>query len=171
MASVFENEPGEGKAHEMAEGPDMERREDAAEGEGGEQRESPEYLKARELMLSKLYEEGAAEGIANAMASAPDVVQGIVDQSMTLADVMEQATQGSVPDEEVMSFVIDIVQEVVDIAQGSGIQVSNGQIASAVREVLAQVVENLGGDSTSIRQEMGQMDPEQVGAEAAKIGG
>lgn len=165
--NVFEKERGEGQEHEQAESPEMEREEDSQEMGN----ESPEYLKARELMLSKLYEEGAAEGIGQAMASAPSVVQSIVDQSMALADAMEQATQGSVPDEEVMSFVIDIVQEVVEIGQAGGLKISNRDIAEAVREVLAQVVENLGGDSGAIRAEMGQMNPEEVGAAAAQFGG
>lgn len=127
--------------------------------------ESPEFLRAREMMLSKLYEEGAAQGIGQALAAAPGVVQGIVDQSMALVDAMEEATQGSVPDEEAMAFVMDIVQEVVEIAQASGIQVRNAEIASAVGEVLAQVVENLGGDSKAIREEMANIDPEEIGAQ------
>lgn len=152
MKSIFENEPGEGM-------------EDTQEQEG-----SQEFMRARELMLSKLYEEGAAEGIAQAMAQAPSPSQAIVDQSMALADAMESATQGSVPDEEVMSFVIDIVQEVVEIGQASGVQITSRDIAEAMREVLAQVVENLGGDSTQIRQEMASMDPEQVAAQAEQMG-
>ena len=131
----------------------------------------PAYLQAMELMLSKLYEEGAAQGIAQALQSAPDTVQGIVEQSMNLADVMEDATQGSVPDELVMLMVLNIVEEVVSIAQASGMQVGGREIAEAVREVLAQVVENLGGDSAQIREEMGAMDPSEVGAAAEQMGG
>lgn len=146
-----------------------------AEAEGGQgvgdQEESQEFLRARELMLAKLYEEGAADGIAQALQAAPSPSQGIVDQSMAMVDAMETATQGSVPDEEVMSFVIDIVQEVVEIGQAAGAQITSRDIAEAMREVLAQVVENLGGDSSQVRQEMGGMDPEQVAKAAEKMGG
>jgi hypothetical protein len=153
MANVFDK----AQAEQMPEG---------MEQDDGMGEDNPEYMQARELMLSKLYEEGAAEGIAQALQSAQSPVEGIVDQSMSLADAMEQATQGSVPDELVMMFVIDIVQEVVEIAQAAGMQVADRDIAEAIREVLAQVIENLGGDSSQIREEMGQMDPEQVGAAA-----
>jgi len=145
-----------------------EEREDAAppEAEGQEfDDESPEYMRAKELMLSKLYEEGAAQGLAEALKTASSPVQGIVQQAMNLVDVMEQVTQGSVPDEEVMSFVMEILQEVIEIAQASGISVRNADIAAAVSEVLAQVVENLGGDASAIREEMGSIDPEEIGAQ------
>jgi len=122
-------------------------------------------------MLSKLYEEGAAQGIAEALKAAPSVTDGIVDQSMALADVMEQATQGSVPDELAMSFVIDIVQEVVDIGQAAGVKIGPREIADSVREVLANVIETLGGDSTAVRQEMSQLNPDEVGAAAMQFGG
>lgn len=157
MASVFENAQQKGQ-----EQPEMEEAQDSGFGEEGDEGQSPEYMKAREVMLTKLYEEGAAEGIGQAMANAPDPVRAIVDQSMALAEAMEQVTQGSVPDEEVMSFVLDIVQEVVEIGQSTGSKISNRDIAEAVREVLAQVIESLGGDSQAIRQEMSQVDPEQV---------
>lgn len=161
MASVFEKAKQEGQ-----EQPEMAEAQDSGFGEeGGDSGQSPEYLQARELMLSKLYEEGAAEGIARSLASAPSIVQGIVDQSMALVDVMEEATQGSVPDEEAMAFVIDIVQEVIEIAKASGTNVRNADIAAAVGEVLAQVVENLGGDSRAIRAEMATIDPEEIGAQ------
>lgn len=132
---------------------------------------SPEYVQARELMLSKLYEEGAAEGIGQAMAQAPNLVSGIVDQAMALVDAMEEATQGSVPDEEAMLFVLDIVEEVVEIGQSTGLNITSRDIAEAVREVLAQVVENMGGDSTAIRQEMAQIDPNEIAGVADQLGG
>jgi hypothetical protein len=131
----------------------------------------PAYAQARELMLSKLYEEGAAEGIGQALSQAPSVAQGITDQSMALLDVMEQATQGSVPDELVMSFVMDVVQEVVDIAGASGLQVASRDVAEATREVLAQVVETMGADATAIRAEMAQISPDEVGAQIDQMEG
>lgn len=134
--------------------------------EGMDPEQSPEYMQAKELLLSKLYEEGAAQGLGKAMKVAPDPVQGLVDQTMALLDVMEQATQGSVPDELVMSFVVETTQEVAEIAEQAGVKLSGKQVAEAVREILAKVIETLGGDSTAIREEMGQLDPEEVGRAA-----
>ena len=131
----------------------------------------PAYLQAMELMLSKLYEEGAAQGIAQALQSAPDPVQGIVEQTMNMVEVLEDATQGSVPDELVMLVVMNIIEEIVGIAQASGMQVGGREIAEVVREVLAQVVENLGGDSSAIREEMGAIDPNEVGAQLDQMEG
>lgn len=154
----------EPESHESAA---MESSEQEGDGDGG--MKNPAYRKARELMLSKLYEEGAAQGIAQALSQAPNIAQGIVDQSMALGQVMDDATQGSVPDDLVMSFMLDITQEVVDIANASGIQVQPADMAQAVQEVLAQTIEAFGGDASQVRQEMGSMDPAQVGQ--AAIGG
>lgn len=149
----------EPESHESTEG-------DGDDGEEG--MKNPAYRKARELMLSKLYEEGAAKGVAQAIRQAQSAVQGIVDQSMSLGQVMDDVTQGSVPDDLVMSFMLDITQEVVDIATASGIQVQPADMAQAVQEVLAQTIEAFGGDASQVRQEMGGMDPNEVGAAAVQ---
>lgn len=133
--------------------------------------QDPAYRKARELMLSKLYEHGAAQGIAQALAQAPNIVTGIVDQSMALGQVMEDTTQGAVPDELVLGFVLDITQEVVDIAQASGLRVAPGQMAQAVQGVLAKTIEAFGGDASAVQQEMSGLDPNEVGQAAMQGGG
>lgn len=134
---------------------------DEADGEDPEQ--NPAYKQALEMMLSKLYEEGAAEALGQALTKAPDKVQGVIDQTISLLDVMEQVTQGSVPDELVMPFVLEATQQVMEIAQMAGVQLSNAEIATAIREILAQVMENLGADTTQLREEMGKVDPTEVG--------
>jgi hypothetical protein len=122
----------------------------------------PAYQQAKEMLLTKLYEEGMAEEIAQAMAAAPDPVQGVVDQTMALLDVMEQTTQGAVPDELVMSFVLEVTQEMVDIAQGAKLPIGNKEVAIITREVMAGVMDTLGVDTTGVREEMASVDPEQV---------
>lgn len=162
---------------ETAESSDMQAAERSQGMDGGEDdiddesMKNPAYRKARELMLSKLYEEGAAQGVAQAIAQAQSVVQGLVDQSMSLGQVMDDVTQGSVPDDLVLSFMLDITQEVVDIANASGIKVQPADMAQAVQEVLAQTIEAFGGDASQVRQEMGSIDPNEVGAAAMQHGG
>jgi hypothetical protein len=136
---------------ELPEGEDDGEDMDLSEGD-------PAYLKAKELLLSKLYEGGAAQGLAQAIGSAPDLKTGVVDQIMALLDVMEEATQGSVPDELVIPFVIETTAEVLQIAEAAGSPVPNDMAAEVVSEVLARVVENLGGDASAIRQEMASID-------------
>lgn len=134
---------------------------DEAGGEDPEQ--NPAYKQALEMMLSKLYEEGAAEQLGQALAQAPDKVKGIAEQTLMLLDVMEQMTDGSVPDELVMPFVMEATQEVIKIAQMAGVNLGNADLAVAIGEILAGVVENLGGDSSAIRQEMASLDHNEIG--------
>lgn len=142
--------------------------EEGAEQEGDEDLDmsdgDPAYAKAKELMLSKLYEEGAADQIAQAMLAAPDPVKGVIDQVMAMLDAMEQATQGAVPDELVIPFVIEVIGEFVEIAQAAKLQIGTAEIAVVVREVMANVVDNLGGDSSAIREEMSKVNPEEIAA-------
>lgn len=140
----------------------------AAEAEGGptedvgDPEDNPAYRQALEMMLSKLYEDGAAQGIGEAIAAAPDKVKGLAEQTLLLLDVMEQMTDGSVPDELVMPFVIEATQEVIQIAMAAGVNIGSAEMAAAIGEILAGVVDNLGGDSSAIRQEMANIDPGEI---------
>ena len=124
--------------------------------------DDPEYLAAKELALSKLYEEGAAEGIIKAMQSYPDPVAAIVEQAGTLLRLVDDASP--VPDEMLLVLGLDLLQEVVDIGKSAGMQITGQVVAEAVRGFLAAVVEELGGDPSGVAQAMGAIDPQQAGA-------
>ena len=114
--------------------------------------------KARDDAVEALTRRGGSGDLPRPQP-APNISQGIVDQSMALGQVMDDATQGLVPDDLVMSFMLDITQEVVDIANASGIQVQPADMAQAVQEVLAQTIEAFGGDASPGAAGDGQHGP------------
>lgn len=158
------------RAEEMPEGNEDETSqadmsEDAAEGgedEGGAG-ESEAYKAALKLAKTKLYEEGAGEGLMKAMQSAPSVGQALAEQTLTMMEMLDQMTNGSVPDEEVIMLGIELMGEVAEIAEAGGVQVSGREIASGMRQMLTGLVSAMGGDASEVEAAMAMVPDEQVG--------
>ena len=111
-------------------------------------------------------DDGAAEGLAQALQSAPDVATGIAEQAQQLLEATDEVTDSSVPDEIYMMLGIELMGEVADIAEAAGLPVTSADLASAVRMFLGSVIESLGGDPSQIRDAMSKLDPALVGSEA-----
>ena len=124
---------------------------------------NPAYLKAKELAMSKLYEEGAGKEIAAALQKAPSLLQGLVEQSLVLFSSVDEATNGSVPDNLLLLLGLDMLNEVAEIANSAGLPVDSKTIAEAVQKFILAVVQDLGGDTSQVEQAMSQIDPAQVG--------
>lgn len=124
----------------------------------------PAYLKAKELAMSKLYEEGAAQAIGDALSKAPSLLQGLVEQSLVLFSSVDEATNGSVPDNLLLLLGLDMLNEVAEIASAAGLPVDSTTIAAAVQKFILAVVQDLGGDTAEVEKAMAQMDPAQVGS-------
>lgn len=160
--------------------PGADARADAAgsQDDGGDPNlNDPSYLKAKELAMSKLYEEGAAQEIGKALQKAPSLLQGLVEQSLVLFSSVDEATDGTVPDNLLLLLGLDMLNEVAEIANAAGLPVDSATIAAAVQKFILAVVKDLGGDTSQVEQAMSQLDPAQVGsaldqaAQAQPVGG
>lgn len=135
------------------------------EDDGGDPNpKDPNYLKAKELAMSKLYEEGAAQQIGMALQKAPSLLQGLVEQSLVLFSSVDEATGGTVPDNLLLLLGLDMLSEVAEIANAAGLPVDSTTVASAVQKFILAVVEDMGGDTAEVEQAMSQIDPAQVGS-------
>lgn len=138
---------------------------DGTQDDGGDpDPNNPAYLKAKELAMSKLYEEGAGKEIAAALQKAPSLLQGLVEQSLVLFSSVDEATNGSVPDNLLLLLGLDMLNEVAEIASSAGLPVDSKTIAAAVQKFILAVVQDLGGDTSQVEQAMSQLDPGQVGS-------
>lgn len=148
-------------------------------GEGGEVEEdddspaesNPAYAKAMDMVMAKLYDEDISDGIAKAINQSDDKAKAIVEQAKLLLDLADDATQGSVPDELYLPFAFDVFSEVVEIAQAAGTPISGSVVATATREFITVVVEDLGGDLTQVKEAMAQINPDELGASMEQAGG
>ena len=141
--------------------PESDPAEQATDETGGT--DNPAYMKAKELVLSKLYEEGLSEGLLKAIKSSPDLASGLAEQAQVVLSVADDNTGGSIPDELYMMFGIEMLGEVAEIAKAGGLPVNSTVIAAASQKFITNVVDDLGGDTTQVKAAMAQMDPAQVG--------
>lgn len=130
--------------------------------EGGDQ--GGAYEEAMGMARKALYEAEAARDVAKAMRSAPSPEQGLADTAYEMVSIVDEATQGRVPDEDLVPLAAEILGEVADIAQAAGVQVKGSVIAKAMQLMLVRYVTEQGMDPSQLQAAMAQVDTEQLGA-------
>ena len=116
-----------------------------------------------------LYGAEAAREVATSLKKAPDPSQGLADTAYEMVKMADEATEGAIPDEQLIQFASDVLGEVADIAVAAGIEIKGAQIAKAVQAMLLRYVSEQGLDVTQLKQAMAQVDPEAVGATLDKV--
>lgn len=116
-----------------------------------------------------LYGAEAAREVAASLKKAPEPSQGLADTAYEMVRMADEATDGAIPDEQLIQFASDVLGEVADIAIAAGIEVKGAQIAKAVQTMLLRYVSEQGLDVTQLKQAMSQVDPEEVGATLDKV--
>ena len=101
--------------------------------------------------------------MAVSLQKAPRLLQLLVEQSLVLFSSVDEATNGSVPDNLLLLLGLDMLNEVAEIANSAGLPVDSKTIAEAVQKFILAVVQDLGGDTSQVEQAMSQIDPAQVG--------
>lgn len=159
-----EQEPVEGPgqdntpAHEQAEGEAPEANDTS--GQGGEpDTNNPAFVAATKLAMQALYEKGAAQDVAKQMRATDDHVKALSDIAYEMTSVIDEKTEGQVPDELIMMLAIKVLTEVGDIAEAAGIPVSAQDIAGAFKDMLLRFLGENGMDTTQLSQAMDQIDP------------
>lgn len=174
MAGLINKQMAGGSADEMNEqepvegaGPDASAQHEGMEGEAPEQGDTsgapdennPAFVAATKLAMQALYEKGAAQDVAKQIRAAQDPVQGLSDIAYEMTSVIDEQTQGQVPDELIMLLAIKVLTEVGDIAEAAGIELTAPQIAAAFKDMLLRFLGENGMDTSQLDQAMSQIDP------------
>lgn len=129
---------------------------------------SPEDDQVTDELLTevqrKLYDEGAADAIGQAIVSSDDPMGEIVEQAMTLVGVVDDASGGAIPDDTFIMFAIALMGEVIEIAQAAGVQLSGRDIAEAIKQFIVRGIQEMGGDTSQVEQAMSAINPDELGA-------
>jgi hypothetical protein len=125
--------------------------------------EHPAYNEAITLAKRKLYEEGAGEGLMKALQTAPEIGAALAEQTFAMMEMLDQMTEGQVPDELVMTLGIELMGEVVEIAEAGGVEVAGRDMAAGMRALITKLVTALGGDMTQVGAAMDQLPVDKVG--------
>jgi hypothetical protein len=157
-----EQEPMEGP------GPDGSMQHEAVEGEApeandtsGEANNNPQYVTALKFAMQALYDKGAAEGVAEGLRTARDPVEGLANTAYEITSIVDERTQGQVPDELFALLATRILQEVADIGEAAGLDYKPADVALALKQMILRYLGEQGMDTTQLQQAMDQVDPEE----------
>lgn len=159
-----EREPIEGP------GPDGSMQHESAEGEppeandtsgGADPNSDPNYIMAMKFAMQALYQNGAAEGVAKGLRTSRDPVEGLANTAYEITSIVEERTQGAVPDELFALLATKILQEVADIGEAAGIKYKASDIALSLKQMILRYLGEQGMDTTQLQQAMDQVNPEE----------
>lgn len=172
-----EKEPVEGA------GPDGSAQHEQMEGEAPEQNDaSPSqgdsdpntnqaYQQAISLAMESLYGKEAAKNVAKSLRGAPSVVEGLANTAYEITSILDERTNGKVPDELLVLLATNVLEEVADIADAAGLKVSPADAALALKQMILRFLGEQGVDTTQLQQAMDQVDPEEFNRAANEQGG
>lgn len=169
-----DDESQEDPQEESTESPDAEKQEDAQEpDEQGAQDGSsdPNYQAAMKLAMEVLYKQGAARDVAKSLASGHDPVETLANTAYEMVTVIDEKTNGSVPDELLVSLATQILSEVAEIGEAAGLKIDGDTIAQAMQQMLIRYLTEHGVDPSQLQQAMGQVDTKEVGSALDKWAG
>lgn len=127
-----------------------------AESEAAEE-QNPAFQAALKLAMEALYKSKAAGDVAQALKSAPSPVEGLANTAYDITAMVDEQTE--VPDELLVLLAVTILQEVADIGEAAGIDVSPTNLAEAFKQMLLRFLGEQGLDTSQLQQAMDQVDP------------
>lgn len=130
----------------------------------------PNYVNALKFAMQALYQNGAAEGVAEGLRTSRDPVEGLANTAYEITSIVEERTQGAVPDEFFALLATKILQEVSDIGQAAGIKYKPADVALALKQMILRYLGEQGMDTTQLQQAMDQVDPEEFNRMAGEEG-
>ena len=135
--------------------------------EGPDPDTDPGFQTAIAFAQKALYEDGAARDVAQSLQSAPDRIEGLASTAYEIANIVGERTDGSVPEDLVVPFGMKILEEVVEIGEAAGLKYQPSEIAQAFQQMLLRFLGEQGVDTTELKAQMDQIDPEAFNQAAA----
>jgi hypothetical protein len=121
--------------------------------------EDPAFQAAVQYAMQALYENEAARDVAQSLESAPSPVEGLANVSYEITALVDERTDGEVPDELLVLLATTIMEEVADIGEAAGIDYQPAEIAEAFKMVILRFLQENGANTAELEQAMAQVDP------------
>lgn len=128
---------------------------------------NPAFQKAMEFAMSALYEKKAALDVAQSIKLAKDPVEALANTAYEITSVVDEKTNGDVPDELMVLLASSILEEVAAIAEAAGVEVKGSTVGLAMKQMILRFLGENGVDTSQLQAAMDQVDPEEFN----KIGG
>lgn len=156
----MEREPVEGQGPDgsaMHEG--MEGEAPEANDESGIDENEPNYQAGLQYAMEALYGTGAAKDVSAQLKAAPNLVEGMANIAYDITATVDERTDGNVPDELLVPLAMKILEEVVEIADATGLDPQPEDVALAFKTMILRYLQEQGLDTTQLDQAMSQVDP------------
>lgn len=158
----MEQEPVEGM------GPDGSAQHEGMEGEAPEAGDDsgpdpdtdPGYQQAMILAMKSLYEGKAAKDVAKTLKGSQNLVDAMANTSYEIVSIVDERTDGAVPDELLVLFATRVLEEVAEIADAAGLDPKPADVAEALKQMILRFLGEQGVDTTQLQQAMDQVNPE-----------
>lgn len=129
------------------------------EEESGADESDPNFQQALNFAMEALYSKGAAKDVAKSLKAAPSPIEGVANVAYDVTSIVDERTDGAVPDELLMLLGMRVLEEVVDIADAAGLQMSPVDIAGAFKQMTLRYLGEQGMDTSQLEQAMNNIDP------------
>lgn len=155
----MEQEPIEGK------GPDGSAMHEGMEGEAPESGDDsvnendPAFQQALTFAYEALYKNDAAKDVAKQLKAAQSLSDGMADVALNITSIVDERTDGQVPDELIAPLAMSVLQEVSEIAEAANMNPTPEDIADAFKTMILRFLGEQGVDTTQLQQAMDQVDP------------
>lgn len=132
-----------------------------AEAEGGPEPDesNPAFQQALTFAYEALYKAEAAKDVAKQLKAAPTLADGMADVAYNITQIIDERTDGQVPDEMLMPLAMQVLEEVGEIADAAGLDPKPEDVATSFKTMILRYLGEQGVDTTQLQQAMDQVDP------------
>lgn len=121
--------------------------------------DEPNYKAAVEYLNEVLYSQAAAKDISKQLNSAQDLSDAMANVSYDITGILDEKTNGNVPDELLVPLAMKVLEEVVEIADATGLDPQPEDVATAFKKMILRYLQEQGLDTAQLDQAMKQVDP------------
>ena len=114
----------------------------------------PAFQSAMKFAMQALYVEGASDDVSEALKRSPDITEALSSTAYEMTSIVDEKTQGGVPDELLVLLAARILEEVTDIAIASGIEVTPKVVSEAFKIMILRYVGEQGHDTRQLQEAM-----------------
>lgn len=158
MAGLIQNEMG-GAPQGMPPGAMQEQMPMGAEQESDVDENDPSFQEALGLAMESLYSNEAAMDVSQQLKSAQNLTDALASVAYDITAVIDERTNGDVPDELLVPLAMKVLEEVVEIAEASGLKPTPEDVALAFKQMILRFLQEQGVDTSQLDQAMSQVDP------------
>jgi hypothetical protein len=121
--------------------------------------DNPMFQQALTYAYEALYAQEAAKDVAKQLKSAPSLADGMSDVAYNITSIIDERTDGQVPDEMLVPLAMNVLEEVGEIADAAGMDPQPEDVATAFKTMILRYLGEQGVDTTQLQQAMDQVNP------------